>query len=97
MYKILNNLSSPLIDDLITKTTLTRVTRNSLKVDPSKYPYVSYKRLFRYRAAHIWINIPECLNLRKIILRQFQICTQKVRRSRKIDIYQKQHSKRAEL
>lgn len=60
-YKILNNLSSPLLDDLITKTTSTRVTRNSLKVDPPKYRYVDYKRSFRYRAAHIWNNIPVCI------------------------------------
>ena len=60
-YKILNNLSSPLLDNLITKTTSTRVTRNSLKVDPPKYRYVDYKRSFCYRAAHIWNNIPVCI------------------------------------
>ena len=59
--KILNNLSSPLLDDLITKTTSTHVTRNSLKVDPPKYRYGSYKRSFCYRAAHIWNNIPVCI------------------------------------
>ena len=48
-------------DNLITKTSSTRVTRNSLKVDPPKYRYVDYKRSFCYRAAHIWNNITVCI------------------------------------
>ena len=57
-YKIINKLSPPLLEDLVTKSTSIRTTRNSLKIDPPPFRYVDYKRSFRYRAAHIWNNIP---------------------------------------
>ena len=58
VYKIYNDLTSPLLKDMITKSTSSRTTRNALKLDLPSFRYVDYKRSFRYRGAYIWNNIP---------------------------------------
>jgi len=57
-FKIYNNLTSPLLQDLISKSASVRVTRNTLKLKAPSFRYVEYKRSFKYRAANIWNNIP---------------------------------------
>ena len=59
-YKIYHGLTSPLLSDLLHKSTQ-RTTRNLLKVDLPSFKYVDYKRLFRYRAAIVWNNLPNDL------------------------------------
>ena len=59
-YKIYYGLSSPLLSDLLQKSTR-RATRNALKVDLLTFKYVDYKRSFRYRAAIVWNNLPNDL------------------------------------
>ena len=58
LYKIYNNLTSPLLNDLATKSTSSRVSQNALKIEILSFRYVDYKQLFKYRATHIWNNIP---------------------------------------
>ena len=58
VYKIYNNLGSPLLSDLIVKTK-SRKSRNTLKIDMSSFKYVGFKRSFRYRNAIVWNNIPD--------------------------------------
>ena len=57
-YKIYNELSSPLLKKLLTKSTSTRVTRNALKLDTPVFHYAEYKRSFSYRSAYVWNNLP---------------------------------------
>ena len=59
-YKIYYGLSSPLLSDMLQKSTR-RTTRNALKVDLPTFKYPEYKRLFRYRAAIVWKNLPSDL------------------------------------
>ena len=57
VYKIYNNLSSPLLSGLIKKSTA-RGNRNSFKIDQGNFTFVDYKQSFTYRAAIVWNNIP---------------------------------------
>ena len=57
-FKIYNDLSSPLLSDLITKSTSNRATRNTQRLEVPSFRYVDYKRSFKYRAANAWNNIP---------------------------------------
>ena len=57
-YKIYNEIGSPLLNNLIQKSSSTRTTRNSMRLDFIKYKYVGYKRSFAYRVAILWNNIP---------------------------------------
>ena len=61
-YKIYYGLLSPLLSDLLQKSTR-RATRNVLKVDLPTFKYVEYKRSFRYRAAIDWNNLPNDYHL----------------------------------
>ena len=57
-YKIYNNLSSPLLKNLISKTKSRRETRNLFKVDLPTFKYIDFKRSFSFRAAIAWNNTP---------------------------------------
>ena len=58
VYKIYNNLCSPLLTGFVNKS-CSRKNRNSFKIDQSNFHYVDYKRSFTYRAAIVWNNIPD--------------------------------------
>ena len=73
-YKILNNLYSLLLYDLIMKKKSACETRNLLKVDPPKYRFVDYK---------IWNNIPMCIR-EKPSYNYFKSALKKVGHSRKL-------------
>ena len=56
-YKIYNNLSSPLLSNLVTKSQ-SRATRNAYKIDVPPFKYADFKRSFQYRVTIVWNNIP---------------------------------------
>ena len=60
-YKIYDNLSSPLLKNLISKTKSRRETRNLFKVDLPTFKYIDYKRSFSFRAAIAWNNTPNSI------------------------------------
>ena len=60
VYKIYNNLSSPLLSELIKKSN-SRATRNAFKIDIPSFKYVDFKRSFQYRVATVWNNIPNAI------------------------------------
>ena len=56
-YKIYNNLSSPLLSNLVTKSQ-SLATRNAYKIDVPPFKYADFKRSFQYRVTIVWNNIP---------------------------------------
>ena len=56
-FKIYNNLTSPLLAELMKKSNF-RATRNAFKIDVPSFKYVDFKKSFQYRIAIIWNNIP---------------------------------------
>lgn len=64
VYKIYNNLCSPLLTCFINKSS-NRKNRNSFKIDQPNFNYVDYKRSFTYRAAIVWNNIPDVIREKK--------------------------------
>ena len=65
-YKIYNGLSSPLLSDLVKKST-SRTNRNAFKIDLPSFKYVDYKRSFKYRVAIVWNNIPNSIRDKKLL------------------------------
>ena len=59
-YNIYNHLVSPLLFDLITKSS-SRSTRNTQRLNIPSFRFVDYKRSYKYRAANIWNNIPSTI------------------------------------
>jgi len=56
-HKIYNQHVSPLLLDLISKST-NQSTRNTQRLNIPSFRFVDYKRSFKYRAANVWNNIP---------------------------------------
>lgn len=75
-YNIYNNLTWPLLFNLISKTESRRQTRNAFKVDLPSFKYVDYKRSFQFRAAIVWNNIPNSIR-EKVSFSCFKVALKK--------------------
>ena len=64
-YKIYNELTSPLLYNLLLKSKSGRETRNAYKVDLPSFKFVDYKRSFNFRAAIVWNNLPNSIREKK--------------------------------